>query len=98
MYLPEIVLAYHSALVCGGFVHSRNRELEALEVANQVANSPELSRCFQATGRMRELVTALALGSRALLRLNEGKDMSKKKGKTMSRKGERVLSIWNITD
>ncbi|KAI9727525.1 MAG: Nucleoporin nup84 [Chrysothrix sp. TS-e1954] len=96
-YLPEVVLAYHSALVCSGFLESRTRELDALEVASQVANNQELSRCFQATGRVRELVTALALGSRALLRLNESKGTSRKKGKSMGRQRDRVLSIWNIT-
>lgn len=92
-YLPELVLAYNSALHSAAHLISRDHLLQSLDLATNVAENEELIRCFAATSRMGELVDAFALSSKTLLRLNEqaGKGAKKRRG----RRGE-TLGIWDI--
>ena len=99
-YIPEIVLAYLSVLQTAAFFLKRDSAVssavKAMEIANLVADQENewLQKVFLETGRMRELVDALAMVSKAMLRLNEfepKKSAAKKRGS----KGE-TLRIWDL--
>jgi nuclear pore complex protein Nup107 len=99
-YIPEIVLAYLSVLQTAAFFLQRDSAvssaIKAMEIANLVADEEKawLQEVFLKTGRMSELVDALAMVSKAMLRLNEHepkKSVSKKRGS----KGE-TLRIWDL--
>jgi nuclear pore complex protein Nup107 len=99
-YIPEIVLAYLSVLQTAAFFLQRDSAVSsavrAMEIANLVADEENewLQEVFLKTGRMSELVDALAMVSKAMLRLNEHepkKSASKKRGS----KGE-TLRIWDL--
>jgi len=93
-YLPQLILAFHSALQSAAFLISREHLLQSLDLANDVAANEELTRCFVASGRMGELVDAFALSSKAMLQLNEqpgGSSAKKRRG----RQGE-TLDIWDV--
>jgi nuclear pore complex protein Nup107 len=90
-YLPEIVLAFNSALYFAGKAISRNNLVKCMDLANTVATTPNLTNAFVASGRMRELVNAIALDSQGLLMANEvglGRKGGDKKVKGMD--------IWNV--
>jgi nuclear pore complex protein Nup107 len=99
-YLPEIVLAYLSVLQTAAFFLQRDSAsssaVKAMEIANLVADEENewLQKVFLKTGRMSHLVDALAMVSKAMLRLNEHepkKSTTKKRGS----KGE-TLRIWDL--
>jgi nuclear pore complex protein Nup107 len=99
-YMPEIVLAYISVLQTAAFFLQRDSAVssavKAMEIANLVADEENewLQKVFLETGRMSELVDALASVSKAMLRLNEHepkKSVVKKRGS----KGE-TLRIWDL--
>jgi nuclear pore complex protein Nup107 len=100
VYIPEIVLAYLSVLQTAAFFLQRDSAVSsavrAMEIANLVADEDNewLQKVFLKTGRMSELVDALAMVSKAMLRLNEHepkKSATKKRGS----KGE-TLRIWDL--
>ncbi|KAF2032608.1 hypothetical protein EK21DRAFT_98738 [Setomelanomma holmii] len=99
-YIPEIVLAYLSILQTAAFFVKRDSAVssavKAMEIANLVADEENewLQRVFLETGRMTELVDALAMVSKAMLRLGEGEKGKSKSGKRGG-KGE-VLRIWDL--
>jgi nuclear pore complex protein Nup107 len=89
-YLPELVLGYNSVLYFAGFCLSRVYLGGCMELANQIAATPNLTEAFVLAGRMREFVSALAFDSQALLSANEaGK---KKPGE----KKAKALDIWSV--
>ena len=91
-YFPELVIAYNSALQSAGHLISRDNFINHLELGRTVSENEELIRCFQQVMRMRELVTCLALTSKAMLTLNEQKPHhTKQRGK-----GPKTLGIWDI--
>lgn len=91
-YLPELVLAYNSALHCAGHLISRDNFIGSLELGKSISTNDELIRCFTHAKRIRELVDSLALTSKAMLKLNEQKPhASKQRGK-----GPKTLGIWDI--
>jgi nuclear pore complex protein Nup107 len=99
-YIPEIVLAYLSVLQTAAFFLQRDSAVssavKAMEIANLVADEENewLQKVFLKTGRMSQLVDALAMVSKAMLRLNEHepkKSATKKRGS----KGE-TLRIWDL--
>ncbi len=92
-YLPEMILAYNSALHCAAHLVTREHLLKSLDLATILAEKQTLIDCFTATGRVGELVDAFALTSRAVLTLNE---KSSKSSKKRTRSG-RTLGIWDIT-
>lgn len=99
-YLPEIVLAYLSVLQTAAFFQPRDSAtssaVKAMEIANLVADEDNewLQRAFLETGRMSELVDALAQVSKAMLRLNEH-EPKKVAVKKRGSKGE-TLRIWDL--
>ena len=95
-YVPELVLAYLSVLQTASFLLHRETAIKAMEIANLVAD-PEnewLQALFLKTGRMSELVDALAQVSKAMLSLNEF-DAKKKETKKRGSKGE-TLRVWDL--
>lgn len=100
-YLPELVMAYLSALVFTANALSvregRQAAVDGVELANAVAENKELCRCFQARGRMRELMDGLALCSRALLKCNEDSPLSKTTKSKKRSKGPNKTAVWDVS-
>ena len=92
-YLPEVVLAYNSVLYYGGHNISRDMLLKCLDLAAIVAaEDSEVAECFIDAGRMSELVDAMAVVSKSILRAQEqGKKLAKSK-----RLDGQTLAIWNL--
>lgn len=99
-YFPDIILAYISVLQTAAFFLQRdstvNTAVKAMEIANLVADDDNewLQKVFLETGRMSELVEALASVSKAMLRLNEH-EPKKAAGKKRGSRGE-TLRIWDL--
>lgn len=87
-YLPECVLAYNSVLYFAGHAITRNHLVECMTLAQLVATNDTLTEAFVASSRMRELVSAFALSSQALLHANE---QGSRKGKR-----EEGIDIWQV--
>jgi nuclear pore complex protein Nup107 len=93
-YLPEIVLGFNSVLFFAGYAISRTHLAESMNLANIVAETPGLTQAFVASGRMKDLVQALAMNSRSLLKANEqGDGKTKRKSAKEKTKG---LHLWNV--
>lgn len=97
-YLPECVLAYNSALYFAGHSISRQNLVQCMELAQIVAQNATLTDAFVASKRMKELVTAFALDSQALLRANEsGAGNTRGQGAKRSVGGKKVRAdIWQV--
>jgi nuclear pore complex protein Nup107 len=95
-YIPEIIITYLSVLQTASFLLHRETAINAMEIANLVAdpNNAWLADLFLATGRMSELVQTLAKVSQAMLNLNEFEG-KKKETKKRGSKGE-TLRIWDL--
>ncbi|KAF2688182.1 hypothetical protein K458DRAFT_361174 [Lentithecium fluviatile CBS 122367] len=95
-YFPELVLAYMSILQSGSFFIHRDGATKAMDLATEVASDERvwLQKVFLETRRMSELVDALALVAKAMLRLGEH-DASKAKTGKKRKKGE-TLRIWDV--
>lgn len=76
-YLPEVILAYHSALYTSGHFVSRDILVQCLSLATVVSSSNNLTESFIESKRMCELVDAFALSSREVASVRDLK--SKKK-------------------
>ena len=87
-YLPECVLAYNSVLYFAGHVITRSWLVECMNLAQEVATNDTLTEAFVASSRMKELVSAFALSSQALLHANE---QGSKKGKK-----DEEIEIWQV--
>lgn len=92
-YLPEVVLAYNSALYTAGPTITRDCLLESMDLSVTVANeSNGLAEAFQQAGRMRELVQSFAQTSKQML-------IMKADGRPWKAKKDRVgkdLGMWEI--
>lgn len=67
MYLPETILAYVSTWHFAGTSLARHYLLECMELASVVADkNSDIAACFVEARRMKELVEAFALCSKAL--------------------------------
>ncbi|KAM5458152.1 Nucleoporin nup84 [Microsporum audouinii] len=66
-YLPEIILAYHTALYYAGHILGREILAQCMTLATVVSSSATITESFMASGRMRELVDALTLSSFAMM-------------------------------
>lgn len=95
-YIPEMIITYLSVLQSASFLLNRDTSLKAMEIATLVADNESgwLQALFLSTGRMSELVQALAQVSKAMLHLNEH-DGKKKETKKRGSKGE-TLRIWDL--
>ncbi|KAF4547867.1 Nucleoporin NUP84-like protein [Elsinoe fawcettii] len=95
LYLPEIILAYVSALCTAGHMVSRDELITAMEVANAVAGEETggVAQAFVDSGRMKELVVIMAEASRTMLKLNETGRKRERRGNKEERKS---TGIWEI--
>ncbi|KAI9722347.1 MAG: hypothetical protein M1812_001819 [Candelaria pacifica] len=94
-YLPEVILAYHSVLHCAGHYLSRENLLRSMDLATVIAaEDSDLAPCFIAAGRMKELVAAMALTSKAILRANETGSIRANKRKRAGNGAN--LAIWKV--
>ena len=92
--LPEIILAYNSALNFDGHALSREVLLKCLDLAATVAaDGSDLADCFMAARRMSELVDSMAITSKNILHAEEKGAKAGKRGKKSSGKN---LAIWSI--
>ena len=96
-YYPEVVLAYLSVLLSGSFFIHRDSATKAMDLATVVADQERewLQTAFLQTGRMTELVDALAFTGRAMLKLGEHDAGKTKKGGKRGSRGE-TLRIWDL--
>lgn len=89
-YLPEIILAYHSALyTCGHYV-SREILVQCLSLATIVSASPTLTESFIASQRMCELVDSFAISSREVASVRDPQALKKKLPHGAS------LDVWRV--
>jgi len=94
-YLPEVLLAYNSVLHFAGHAISREMLLKSMEFAAGVAaQGSDVAACFVSVGRMRELVDALAITSKAILKANE-QGSKVNKGRKKGSHGE-SLNLWTV--
>lgn len=101
LYLPEMILAYISALYFASHALAKEHLLVVMDLATQVADNEDLIGCFQETKRMTDLVDAFALASKAMLALNEEKgsigvsSMKGRKGK--AKDNAKKMALWEIS-
>ncbi|EEH41474.2 hypothetical protein PAAG_03037 [Paracoccidioides lutzii Pb01] len=88
-YLPEVILAYHSAIFFAGHTIGREVLAQCMTLAAVIASSQIMTDSFLASGRMCELVDVLALSSVALMSSKDSKPKKK------SEDGA-CLDIWKI--
>lgn len=100
-FLPEIILAYLSVLLVAGQYVSRDNVLESMNLAVKIGESDALTEVFVRAGLMRELVNALAIMSRAVLKANEnskewkfGRGKGRRRGRGRAR--EERTDLWSI--
>lgn len=91
-YLPEMLIAYVSALHAGGGFVSRELLLDALELAVEIARNDELVRCFVVKKRTAELADVFARVNRTLLRINEGSSHTRAR----DRRTGRTMALWDV--
>ncbi|KAL6251050.1 Nucleoporin nup84 [Rhinocladiella similis] len=92
-YIPEVILAYNSALWFAGHFISRAWLVECMELAQRVAETPMLTNAFVEGKRMKELVRAFAVDSEALLQATEQSGPKAKKMKTDKGNSD----IWKVS-
>lgn len=96
-YLPEIILAYNSVLHFAGLSLSRDNFLECMDLSTVIAaEDSDLAELFMKTGRMPELVAALAGDSAALLFSTAPGKSRPGPSKKLREKGW-TRDLWNIT-
>lgn len=88
-YLPEIILLYHKSLYFAGCTIGREVLAQCMTLAIAVAGSPMLTESFVSAKRMRELVTAFATSSAALMGIKDTK-LRKKLPRNAT------LDIWKV--
>ncbi|PWY89794.1 nuclear pore complex protein An-Nup84 [Aspergillus heteromorphus CBS 117.55] len=66
-YLPELFLEYHSAMYFSAHVISSELLVQCMNLATQVSEVEHLTSSFVASRRMRELMDALAISSKAMV-------------------------------
>lgn len=67
-YLPEIIIAYNTALYTAGPTITRDSYIEVMDLSVAIADEATgLTECFVQAGRMQELVTSFAQTSKLML-------------------------------
>lgn len=97
-YLPETLLAYIVSLQFAGNVLTRDFLMECMELSALIAEEgSDLLSVFIETGRMQELVDALAMASKTLLLVTSARQApgSRSTSKKMRLKGY-TQSLWNV--
>ena len=95
-YLPETVLAYVSTLHFAGTCLSRDYLLECMELASVVADkNSDIATCFVEERRMKELVEAFALCSKALAVVSADKKPAVSSNKKLRESGW-SRDLWSV--
>lgn len=92
-YLPEIIIAYNTALYTAGPIISRDSYITSMDLSVAVASEATgLTECFVHAGRVRELVLSFAQTSKMMLimKANGGPRKAKKE------KAGKDIGIWEI--
>jgi len=87
-YIPELFLDYHNALYYAAHVLTGEILVQCMNLGMQVSENEHLTRSFVGAKRMRELVDALAVSSKAMMNTHS------EPGKRLL--GGEMLSIWNV--
>lgn len=96
-YFPDIILAYNGIVTFTSQFGEKDVLFKSLELANAIADEKnyELANAFLQTKRMDELVTALALSQRMLLRLNQQELRSERKKERELERQKRIVEGTN---
>ncbi|KAL1597773.1 Nucleoporin nup84 [Paraconiothyrium brasiliense] len=89
IYIPEIILAYLAVLQVAFLFSKREHAIEAMDLIVAVARKEWLSKTFQESKRMRELVNRLADVSRSMVEVGE-------KSKVKVTKEGKTAHLWNL--
>lgn len=91
MYLPEVIIAYNTALYTAGPTISRDSYIESMDLSVAIADeSNGLTECFTKAGRMRELVDGFGQASKMML-------VMKANGRPRKpNKSGKDLGLWEI--
>ena len=87
-YIPELFLDYHNALYYAAHVLSGEILVQCMNLGMQVSENEHLTRSFIGAKRMRELVDALAVSSKAMVNTHS------EPGKRLL--GGEMLGVWNV--
>jgi nuclear pore complex protein Nup107 len=92
-YIPEIIIAYNTALYTAGPTITRDSYVDAMDLSVAVASEASgLTEPFMKSNRMRELVTSLAQTSKQMLIMKA----SGRPWKSPKEKAGKDLGIWEI--
>jgi nuclear pore complex protein Nup107 len=95
-YLPETLLAYIASLQFAGNALTRDFLMECMELSALIAEEDsDLLDLFIETGRMQELVEALAMASKTLLLVTSARQTPGSRGKRTRLKGW-TQELWNV--
>lgn len=95
-YLPETMLAYIAVLRYGGTVLTRDFLMQCMDISASIAeDGSDLLDLFLTTGRMQDLVNALALASKDLLLLTSQKQGQNSRSKKLRMKGW-TQELWSV--
>lgn len=96
LYLPEAIIAWNTVLHSAGYMITRDNFVASMELSVLVANEDlGLTEVFVKAGRMRELVSAFAQTSKAMLVLR-GKGQHKPWRTKMNRREGRDGGVWDL--
>lgn len=93
-YLPELVIAYNTALHTAGNIYTRDCLLQSMDLSVAIAREENgLAESIVAAGRMRELVRSFARTSKTMLVLAA---TNKKPWKPKRDREGRVPALWEL--
>jgi nuclear pore complex protein Nup107 len=94
-YLPDLILAYNSTIQASAHFVSHNLATKSMDLAVAIADdaNAHLADAFVRTGRMQELVQALAATSQAMIRLGEGAPKAERRRRGWLGESSR---IWDL--
>jgi nuclear pore complex protein Nup107 len=95
-YLPETLIAYIVSLQFAGNALTRDFLMECMELSALIAEEDsDILNLFICTGRMQELVEALAMSSKTLLLVTSARQAPGSRSKKMRLKGW-TQELWNV--
>lgn len=96
-YIPEVVLAYISALHFAGTTATRDNLMECMELAAQIADREgDVARLFIKAGRMKQLIEGFASASKALAIWTGEKKGSSQASTKKSRELGWSRELWSV--
>lgn len=96
-YIPEVVLAYISALHFAGTTATRDNLMECMELAAQIADKEgDVAQLFVKAHRMKELLEAFASASKALAIWTGEKKSSAQSNSKKNRELGWSRELWSV--